>query len=325
MDDSGQRTGPQTPTSDRDDLASSLSFETAVGGTMRQQQTIRSAVGTGGIGFLTGADVSIRFLPAPPNHGIVFQRTDRPGSEPIPARIEFTVPRQRRTAIEHRGVAVEMIEHVMAALAGLQIDNCLVELDAPEPPGGDGSSLPFVSALLETDIVEQNAPRPLLIINHRCRIGDDRADAQITAEPLRGSTLAISYYLDYGLRSPIPPQNLTVEVSRESFTRELAFARTFILESDVAALRAQGYGLRTTARDLLVYGPDGVIDNRLRAEDECVRHKILDCVGDFALLGCDIHGHFRACRSGHRLNREIVRRLASSCPCLGNTPQRDAA
>jgi len=334
MDDSERPIGgnaDQEPASPCDtttpchDSASSLPFKTATGGTLRRQRTIRSAVETGGIGFLTGADVSIRFLPAPENHGIVFRRTDCPGSEPIPARIEFTVPRQRRTAIEHRGVAVEMVEHVMAALAGLQIDNCLVELNAPEPPGADGSSLLFVNALLQTDIVAQNAPRPLLVVNHRCRITDDRAGAELIAEPLRRSALAITYHLDYGTRSPIPPQNLTVEITRESFTRELAFARTFILESDVAALRAQGYGLRTTARDLLVYGPEGVIDNRLRAEDECVRHKILDCVGDFALLGCDIHGHFRACRSGHRLNREIVHRLASSCPCFGNSPQRDAA
>ena len=328
MDNSAQPIGGEAEpaaASACSESAPALSFAMASAGTLRRQQTIREAVGTEGVGFLTGADVSIRFLPAPADFGIAFRRTDCPGSDPVPARIEFTVPRERRTAIEHRGVAVELIEHVMAALSGLQIDNCLVEVNAPELPGGDGSSLTFVNALSQTQLVPQDAFKSLLIVNHRCRIGDDAAGAEIVAEPSRRSMLAIGYHLDYGPRSPIPPQNLTVEIDRESFTRELAFARTFILESDVADLRAAGYGLRTTAQDLLVYGRNGVIDNRLRADDECVRHKILDCVGDFALLGCDIHGHVRACRSGHRLNRELMRRLASSCPSLGSTPQREAA
>src|SRR5262249_28091343 len=117
-------------------------------GTMqRSQRTIARAVETSGIGFLTGADVRISFGPAPADHGITFLRTDCANAVPIPALVEFTVPRQRRTAIEFGGIAVEMIEHVMAALAGLRIDNCLVSLNAPEPPGCDGSSLQFAERL----------------------------------------------------------------------------------------------------------------------------------------------------------------------------------
>src|SRR5262245_64877192 len=111
--------------------------------THRLQRTIARAVGVSGVGFLTGADVELRFVPTPADHGIVFLRTDRLYAPPVPARVEYTVPRQRRTAIQRCGVAVEMIEHVLAALAGLQIDNCLVELNAPEPPGCDGSSRVF--------------------------------------------------------------------------------------------------------------------------------------------------------------------------------------
>ena len=102
---------------------------------------------------------------------------------------------------------------------------------------------------------------------------------------------------------------MTVEITPENFVNQLAYSRTFIPEADVEALRAQGFGSRTTARDLLVFGPEGIIDNELRAVDECARHKILDCLGDFALIGCDLFGHFNAYRSGHWLNREVIRCL----------------
>lgn len=303
----------------------------------RPQRTIQKPVETAGIGFLTGADVTIRFLPAEPNHGIAFQRTDCPGSEPVPALIEYAVPRRRRTAIEHRGVAVDLIEHVMAALAGLHIDNCLVQLNAAEPPGCDGSALAFVEALMSTEFVEQNAVRPCVSVDRLLRVSDDSGRCDVTARPLTAASsasaessecdghLTISYQLDYGPQSPIPPQAKTISVTPTSFVNELAFARTFVLESEAQALRAQGYGRRTTAQDLLVFGDDGVIDNRLRAPDECARHKLLDCVGDFALLGCDVCGHFSAVRSGHRLNRAIIRRLKAWHSNSCGTQERRAA
>ncbi len=119
--------------------------------------------------------------------------------------------------------------------------------------------------------------------------------------------LQINYSLDYGPHSPIVQQQYSVVVSPETFLAEIAFARTFLLEHEAQALRAQGYGKRTTARDLLIFGPDGVIDNELRAPDECARHKILDCIGDLALAGCDLAGVVSARRSGHQLNAEFVR------------------
>jgi UDP-3-O-acyl-N-acetylglucosamine deacetylase len=240
---------------------------------------------------------------------VQFQRLDCSGSAPIPALCEYAAPRDRRTAIAHGGVAVEMIEHVMAALAGLQIDNCLVQLDAPEPPAGDGSSRHFVDALFEAGVREQNAPRPTFTIRQGIHLRSDRGDGEIRALPSAELGLTISFQLDYGVDSPIGRQHLTVAITPESFLSELAFARTFVLEAEVQALQSQGYGLRTTARDILVFGPEGVIDNHLHLPDECVRHKILDCLGDFALLGCDLQGHVYASRSGHRLNGELIRRL----------------
>ncbi len=275
----------------------------------RSQRTIRREVETSGVSFFTGADVKIRFLPAPPNYGIAFQRIDCDGSVPIPARLEYTLPRHRRTGIEHQGVSVEMIEHVMAALAGLQVDNCLVQLDAPEPPGFDGSSRPIVDCLCEADFDEQNEPAKVLTVRQNLVIRSQEHNSQISVKPFSASTLVIEYQLDYGPRSPIAPQNLTIEITPQTFCADLAFARKFILDSEIEYLRAQGYGQRVTAKDLLVFSQDGVVDNQLRSPDECVRHKILDCLGDLALLGCDLHGHVIAYRSGHGLNREAAHRL----------------
>jgi UDP-3-O-[3-hydroxymyristoyl] N-acetylglucosamine deacetylase len=283
----------------------------------RLQRTIRHSVETAGIGFFSGRDVTIRFVPAGPDHGIVFRRLDRPEAPPIPARIEFAVHRERRTAIERGGTAVEMIEHVMAALAGLRVDNCLIELDGPEPPGFDGSAMRLAELLLSAEIVEQSAMRSVIDVGGAVFAGDPKDDSEITYRPVARSGLAITYHLDYGRRSPIPPQERSVEITPESFVHEIAFARTFLLESEATALRAAGYGARITPRDLLVFGASGPIETQLRAPDECARHKILDCLGDFALLGCDIHGHFSAYRSGHHLNREMVRKLVARAAAAG--------
>jgi len=291
----------------------------------RAQCTIRHAAATSGIGFLTGADVSLRFLPAPANHGIAFQRTDCAGSAPVPALIEYAVPRRRRTAIASGSVVVEMTEHVMAALAGLRIDNCLVQLDAPEPPGHDGSSKEFVDVLLSAGIVEQDEPRKVLVIDSPlCARGED-GGSDVAVRTAAHPGLTITYQLDYGLESPIQRQSCSVEVTPETFVNELAFARTFVLETEVQALREEGYGSRTTAKDLLVFGANGVIDNQLRVSNECARHKVLDCIGDLALIGCDIQGHVTAYRSGHSLNREIVSRLTLAYPHLHGTSRRHAA
>lgn len=292
----------------------------------RPQRTIARETIVRGVGFLTGADITLRFLPAPVHHGIAFQRLDCAGTAPVPARIENAIPRKRRTAIESQGVTIEMTEHVMAALAGLQVDNCLVQIDAPEPPGCDGSALDFSRALLDAEFVEQDAPRArLTVTNDTLADSSDGACEVIASSPLRPHALTISYRLDYGADSPIPVQDLTLDITPDSFIRQIAPARTFILESEVKALQAQGYGRRTTARDLLVFGDDGVIDNQLRIEDECVRHKILDCLGDFALIGCDLAGHFEATRSGHELNREVIRRLRTTHPQASPTDRHRAA
>ncbi len=277
---------------------------------LRKQRTIARSVTMSGIGFFTGDDVTVEFQPADPDTGIVFERVDLPGSPSIPARLQFAVERERRTVLECDGASIELTEHVLAALAGLQIDNCRVLINAGELPGGDGSSLCFVECLGKAGMVEQEAPRPCLVIGDDHSVQSDEGQSLIIATSSEDETLTISYRLDYGIVSPISPQRLTVEITPRSFLCELVWARTFVLESEVAALKAAGYGKRTTAKDLLVFGENGVIDNAVRAHNECARHKILDCLGDFALLGCDLVGRFEALRTGHAQNRELMRRIS---------------
>jgi UDP-3-O-[3-hydroxymyristoyl] N-acetylglucosamine deacetylase/3-hydroxyacyl-[acyl-carrier-protein] dehydratase len=274
----------------------------------RRQRTIADAAEVRGVGFFHGADVAIRFLPAGPDAGIVFHRTDLPGRPAVPARLDSVVPSQRRTTIRRGAASVEMIEHVMAALAGLQIDNAIVEIDAGECPGCDGSSRAFVEALDRVGTVEQDRPRATLVVEEPISIRE--GDAVLAVHPAGpAGGLMLSYHLDYGREAPIAAQSFCLGLSAESFRAELAPSRTFLVEAEAQALRAAGIGARTTEADLLVFGRDGVIGNVLRYPDECARHKVLDMVGDLALLGLDLQAFVVAYRSGHQTNAAMARRL----------------
>jgi UDP-3-O-[3-hydroxymyristoyl] N-acetylglucosamine deacetylase/3-hydroxyacyl-[acyl-carrier-protein] dehydratase len=276
----------------------------------RRQRTIARAAGVRGVSFLHGADVSLRFVPAGADAGVAFVRTDLPGRPEVAAHVRNVVPRQRRTTLQHGEAVVEMVEHVMAALAGLRIDNCRVEIDAPETPGCDGSSQAFVDALGGAGVAELDRERETLVIDRPLTVREGAAS--LTAHPGDGESYVLSYQLDYGRQSTIGAQSLFLDVSPETFRRELAPSRTFLLEAEAQALRQAGIGTRTTEKDLLIFGPHGVIGNELRYPDECVRHKILDMVGDLALLGTDLCGHVVAHRSGHQLNAGLVRKLWSA-------------
>jgi UDP-3-O-[3-hydroxymyristoyl] N-acetylglucosamine deacetylase len=280
---------------------------------MRRQRTISQAASVTGIGLFGSADVTLRFLPAPENHGIAFRRRDLGSDVLIPALINYVVACPRRTALCREGVRVETIEHVMAALYGLQIDNCIVELDAPEPPAGDGSAQHFVDALVEAGLVEQAALRPQLVVTNKVHVFEMDQSAEIQVRPSRSQTYTISYELDYE-HGHIRPQSVTSDVTPDLFADSIAFARTFVLEEEVAALQQQGFGLRMTPQNLLVFGPDGPLENQMHVEDECARHKLLDVIGDLSLVGCDLVGTFICRCSGHRHNHEVARDLIRTHP-----------
>lgn len=279
----------------------------------RPQRTIAQSAEVVGVGFLTGATVRLRFLPAAPDTGIVFVRTDLPGRPQIPARVEQVVDTQRRTTLGRSSAQIGLVEHVLAALSGLRIDNCCVELNAPEPPGMDGSARGFVEALAKSGTVLQPGRRAVWTVDKPVVVKS--GNATLAIHPSDEATLRISYLLDYGLPSPIGWQAHTHTITPERFVNGLADARTFILESEVEMLRRQGLGARTTAADLIVFGPHGPIDNTLRYANEPARHKVLDVVGDLALLGDGLCGHVVAYRSGHPLNVELVQTLRRMTIC----------
>ena len=275
----------------------------------RKQRTIAAPAQIRGVGYWSGEDVRVEFRPAAADTGINFVRADLDGLPRIPATIEHRVEMPRRTALCCGQASVEMIEHVMAALAGLQIDNCEVWVDRPEMPGCDGSCLPIVEVLRAAGSVEQDALRPRQVISRPIRLGN--AESWIEARPCCSGKTILQYELDYGIGNPIGRQSLEISLSPRHFHINLAPSRTFMLESEAAAMKARGLGTRATCKDLLVFGSQGPIDNRLRFPDECVRHKLADMVGDLALTGCDLVGRFVAYRSGHKLNAELVRAIVA--------------
>lgn len=283
----------------------------------RQQRSIRQPVQVEGFGFWSGQDVSIEFRPAPVDTGIVFVRTDVGDNARIPALVQHRVQVPRRTNLVCNGYSVEMVEHVMAALTGLQIDNCEVRVDRSEIPGCDGSSLAFTTALQQAGIEEQTGWCRRLIVNDLTRVGTE--DEWVEARPSQSDSLSVTYELDYGECPAIGRQTYQGVVDPEGFQRDLAPARTFLLKQEADWLRGQGLGMRVKASDVLVFDGNGPIDNQLRFRDECVRHKTLDLIGDLALSGCDIVGHIVAHRSGHRLNAELVRILLAEGSILEST------
>jgi UDP-3-O-acyl-N-acetylglucosamine deacetylase len=242
-------------------------------------------------------------------------RTDlRPHVE-VPARIDQVTGTHRRTTLGRGTAQVGLVEHVLAALAGLRIDNCRVELNAPEPPGFDGSARAFADCLRRAGVVLQPARRSVWVVDEPLVVRQN--GATLALHPADDDELKVSYTLDYGLSSPIGRQAHTELITPEHFANELAGCRTFILEEEAAELRRQGLGSRTTAADLLVFGPRGPISNHLRHADEPARHKILDLVGDLSLFGHDVRGHVVAYRSGHPLNIALVRALHQRLPRVG--------
>jgi UDP-3-O-acyl N-acetylglucosamine deacetylase len=273
----------------------------------RRQCTISRPVTVAGFGYFSGRDVQVEFWPASENAGITFIRHDLGPAARVPALAPLRVDAPRRTNLELNGIRVEMVEHVLAALAGLRIDNCEVWVNAMEMPGCDGSSQAFVEALDAAGIVEQRSSVRQIEIGSTLRLGGD--SAWIEAQPPRTAGLSITFELDYGPQTAIGRQTYAIDLTPDSFRRELAACRTFIPNEVAQAMLAEGRGQRVTPRDLLIFGPHGPIDNALRFPDECVRHKLLDVVGDLALAGCEIVGHVVAYRTGHQLHAELARRL----------------
>ncbi len=274
---------------------------------MSRQQTIQREAKLSGRGLFTGFPVNVRFRPAPPDSGVTFVRADQPRPIRVRASVDNLTKRERRSSLKNGTVTIETVEHCLAAIRGLGLDNLDVELDNVELPGVDGSSRPFVEALLDAGIAEQESDRRVLNVREPVRVTE--GEAELVAWPGPENRLEVIYELDYGAGSPIGRQMFSFALERERFIQDLAPARTFVTIDEANALRAAGLGSHLTYRDLLVVGPSGPVENEFRFPDECVRHKVLDLIGDLMLFGRFVCGRVYARRSGHSLNHALVRRL----------------
>jgi UDP-3-O-[3-hydroxymyristoyl] N-acetylglucosamine deacetylase len=262
-----------------------------------------------GRGYWSGKPITLTFLPALSGTGIVFRRVDLPGLPKISAVAANRRETSLRTTLLTDGVHVEMVEHVMAALYGMDIDNCIVECDAAEMPGMDGSALAFAVALERAGLQRQTGSVESVSISTQIKVGDEKQ--WVMAVPSADPGLTLQYQLDYGPGSAIPRTTTTQLLERDAFAQSIAPARTFLTESDARHLQLQGVASHVTYRDLIVFGPNGPIDNSLRYEDECSRHKLLDLIGDLSLCGLRVQGKIIASRSGHILNGRMAEAIRS--------------
>lgn len=289
---------------------------------LSQQKTIQNEIEICGRGLFGGEEATVRFKPAEPDTGVVFVCVNGQGSVTIPARVDYLASRPRRTSLRNGTAGVETVEHCLAAVAGLGIDNLQIEVTGSELPSGDGSSLHFVEALRGAGLVEQQAERRVIKVIEAIHIV--RGDAEIAALPCEEPGLHIIYELDYGPESPIGRQVFSIDLAPERFVNDLAGSRTFVLEIEAQQLRQAGLGTHLTYSDILVFGPNGPIDNEVRWPDECVRHKIQDLIGDLTLAGRPIQARVYARRSGHSLNHELVKGILASLEAaeLAKKPKR---
>ncbi len=278
------------------------------------QQTLKTAIGCRGVGLHSGRRVAMNLLPAAPGTGIVFRRTDV-GAE-ILANWINAVESARCTALsDGEGTSVGTVEHLMAALAGTEIDNAIVELDGPEVPIMDGSAAPFIFLIECAGIVEQDAPRRAIeVLRPICVVADG---AMATLSP--DHCFSMSFEIDFE-SSLIRRQGMSVAIDAGTFKSELSRARTFGLLDEVARLREAGLGRGGSLDNVVVVSGDRVLNSGgLRYENEFVRHKMLDAVGDLYLAGAPIIGHFRGVRSGHVHTRRLLTALFADPEAWGYT------
>jgi UDP-3-O-[3-hydroxymyristoyl] N-acetylglucosamine deacetylase len=273
-----------------------------------RQKTIARPVSVAGVGIHTGRTVQLKLHPAPADTGLVFRRTDSGGVE-IPALASEVSSVELATTLGRDDVTISTVEHLLAAIRACDVDNLWIDLDGPEVPILDGSALPFLHLIEAAGIKAQGAPRRILAVTAPVEV--ELGGKHIRVSPYPG--LRISYVVDFA-HDAIGHQEIDLTVTRESFERELAPARTFALQEDVDRLHRKGLGLGGKLENCVIFGAQGP-NNTLRFADEPVRHKALDAVGDLALAGGPIWGHVEVERGGHQLHFALVEALRDQPDC----------
>jgi UDP-3-O-[3-hydroxymyristoyl] N-acetylglucosamine deacetylase len=270
---------------------------------MDLQRTVRRPISCVGIGLHSGNKVRLSLKPAAAGSGIRFRRTDL-GHHEVPATVQHLAGIQLATGLARNDVAVETVEHLLAALVSMNIDNVLIELNSPEVPIMDGSAAPFVYLIQEAGVKRLSRARKYLKIVRP--IAMSRGDKRIGLYPSDHFKVTYSISYDHPL---LRHQSRTLRITEDSFVEEVAPARTFTFLKDVEMLRQNGLALGGSLENAIVLGETGVLNNALRFEDEFVRHKILDAVGDLALVGYPVIGHLVAHRAGHALHTEFAAKI----------------
>jgi UDP-3-O-[3-hydroxymyristoyl] N-acetylglucosamine deacetylase/3-hydroxyacyl-[acyl-carrier-protein] dehydratase len=297
-----------------------------------KQRTIGTEATVSGVGLHTGNQVKVTFKPAPIDFGIKFKRVDLPGAPEIPADIDYVVGIERGTSLGIGEAKVHTVEHLLAAVSGLEIDNILVELDNNEPPVHDGSSIKFVEALQCAGFVDQDAPKNFLAVDEMVTYSDPKEGIDIHVLPF--DHFRITFMVDY--RNPaLGTEYTTMDMNEDDFARDFALARTFCFMSEVEMLKdhdlikggsldtalivadkkidtAEGERLQKLfgLKERVFVGESGFVNNSLpRYYNEPVRHKALDLLGDLTLLGMPLKAHIIAARAGHKANVELVKKI----------------
>jgi len=274
---------------------------------MDLQRTIKKEISLEGVGLHTGNSVKIAFKPALPNSGISFTRADLPHKPLIKVGVENildTIKVPRRTSLSKDGAEIHTIEHLMATLCGLGIDNLNIEINNNEVPGLDGSGIVFWESIKKAGIEEQQVARRYFYVKEPVMV--EEKDAFLAVYPY--AKYKIAYTLDYN-HPLMRAQYLNLELNEESFEREVVSSRTFVLEDEVEDLKRMGLGRGANYSNTLVVAEKGVRENALRSENEFVRHKVLDLIGDLYVLGMPLKGCVMGAKSGHSLNVKLLKKI----------------
>ena len=277
---------------------------------MLKQRTLRNAIKATGVGLHTGIKVNMELMPAEVNSGIRFIRTDIDSDIEIPALAEYVGETSMSTTLVKGDIKVHTIEHLLSAIAGLGIDNCIIKLDGPEVPIMDGSAGPFVFLLQSAGLQEQEGMKKFIKVKKE--VTSKRDDAFATIKPFDGFKVSFKVDFDHPVHKTLPSESV-IDFSSTSFVKEVCRARTFGNMDEMDELKSRNLALGASIANAIAFGKNEIINEEgLRFNDEIVKHKMLDAIGDLYLLGGNLIGEFSGYKSGHALNNQLLRKIIES-------------
>ena len=274
---------------------------------MLKQRTLRNPIKATGIGLHTGKNINMELHPAAPSSGISFIRTDVCKETIIPAIAENVGDTSLSTALIKDNIKISTIEHLLSAIAGLGVDNCIIKVDGPEVPIMDGSSSPFVFLIQSAGLEDQNVLKKFIKVKKEITVTRD--DAYASIKPFNGFKVSFKVDFDHPVHKKLPSESI-IDFSSTSFVKEVCRAITFGSANEAELLKSRNLALGASVSNAIVFGDEEIINEEgLRFNDEIVKHKMLDAIGDLYLLGGNLIGEFSGYKSGHALNNQLLRKI----------------